>query len=47
MWDKSRVYYWRVQSSTKKRFTVKAEKIMGEGLQHLHLSIESLMPRDH
>ncbi|MDE5122272.1 MAG: hypothetical protein O4965_20275 [Trichodesmium sp. St19_bin1] len=37
---------WRVQSSAQKRFTVKAESIAGEDLQHLQLSRESLMPRD-
>jgi len=28
---------WRVQSSAQKRFTVKAERNTGEGLQHLQL----------
>ena len=37
---------WRVQSSAKKLFTVKTERITGEGLQLLQFSIESLMPRD-
>ena len=32
---------WRVQSSAKKRFTVKTESITGEDLQHLEVSIES------
>ena len=41
------IYYnWRVQSSAQKRFTVEAERIAGEGLQHLQLSRESLRPRD-
>ena len=33
--------YWRVQSSAKKRFTVKAESTTGVGLQRLQVSIES------
>ena len=37
---------WRVQSSAKKRFTVKTESITEEGSQYLQLSRESLIPRD-